>query len=395
MSEAAKLLGSEPIAESGLERVVARWGGRRPGPMIVCVTTLHGNEPAGLRASRRVAETLRGHDVELRGEFVALAGNLQALAQHRRYIREDLNRMWWPERVEALRHVRRPLMDEEREMMELLGQLEALAEQARGPVYFLDLHTTSADGAPFAAIEDTLAIRQLAFRFPIPVILGIEEEIGGALMEYLAGRGHCCLTFEGGQHESEGAVDNHESLIWIALKICGLIAEDGQHEVNRHVQRLIRECSGIPTAFEIRYRHAIGPQDQFKMLPGMRNFQKVKRGQVVAYDRRGPVRSPKSGRIVMPLYQEQGEDGFFLGREFNPLWLKFSALLRNLRLGRFTHWMPGVKRHPDQRKGNLGWMIVNPGIARWFAVEVFHLLGYRRHPPEGKYLVFSRRPFDR
>ncbi|HSR69658.1 MAG TPA: succinylglutamate desuccinylase/aspartoacylase family protein [Acidobacteriota bacterium] len=393
MSEAANVLESEPTTQAGLERVVARWGGQRPGPMMICVTALHGNEPAGLRASRRVGEALRSRQVEMRGEFIALAGNLQALAERKRYIREDLNRIWWPERIEALRHVRRSLMDEEREMMELLAELEHCIERAQGPVFIFDLHTTSADGVPFAAIEDTLPIRQLAFRFPVPVILGIEEEIGGALMEYLNGRGYRCLTFEGGQHLSEGAVDNHESLIWIALNLCGLI-DGGRQEVRRHVERLVCECGDTPCAFEIRYRHGIGPQDHFVMLPGKSNFQQVEKGEVVAHDSRGEVSAPMKGRLVMPLYQQQGEDGFFLGREFNPIWLRVSAWLRRMRLGRIAHWMPGVKCHPEERKRRAGWMIVNPGIARWFAVEVFHLLGYRRHPPEGKYLVFSRRSYD-
>ena len=36
---------------------------------------------------------------------------------------------------------------------------------------------------------------------------------------------------------------------------------------------------------------------------------------MVGDDRYGEVAVPKSGRLLMPLYQEQGEDGFFVVRD--------------------------------------------------------------------------------
>jgi succinylglutamate desuccinylase len=53
------------------------------------------------------------------------------------------------------------------------------------------------------------------------------------------------------------------------------------------------------------------------MLPGFRNFDPVREGQLLA--RSGPqlareVRAPWSGTLIMPRYQGQGLDGFFLGR---------------------------------------------------------------------------------
>ena len=70
-----------------------------------------------------------------------------------------------------------------------------------------------------------------------------------------------------------------------------------------------------PPMVQIEYRHAINKQDQFKMLPGFSNFQEVSKGEHLADDRNGPVLSPMDGLIVMPLYQETGNDGFFIGTE--------------------------------------------------------------------------------
>ena len=52
--------------------------------MVVCVCGIHGNEPAGLRAAERVLADLERRGAALRGDFVAIAGNLGALAAGRR-----------------------------------------------------------------------------------------------------------------------------------------------------------------------------------------------------------------------------------------------------------------------------------------------------------------------
>ena len=60
--------------------------------------------------------------------------------------------------------------------------------------------------------------------------------------------------------------------------------------------------------------HSITPEDDFRMVPDYKNFQEVKSGEILAYDRHGPIKAVDDGMILMPLYQEQGEDGFFLIR---------------------------------------------------------------------------------
>ena len=52
--------------------------------------------------------------------------------------------------------------------------------------------------------------------------------------------------------------------------------------------------------------------DQFEMLPGYKNFDAITKGQELAKDKNGPVLSPFGGRILMPLYQPKGEEGFYI-----------------------------------------------------------------------------------
>jgi hypothetical protein len=116
----------------------------------------------------------------------------------------------------------------------------------------------------------------------------------------------------------------------------------------------------------------------------------VSEGQVVARDARGDVRVDQAGRLLMPLYQEQGQDGFFLIREFRPFWLFVSQLLRRLKVDRVAHWLPGVRRDPGLPDA----VVVDKRVARWYALQLFHLLGYRKHEDAGPRLVVGRRRYD-
>ena len=93
--------------------------------------------------------------------------------------------------------------------------------------------------------------------------------------------------------------------------------------------------------------------------------------------------APETGRILMPLYQEQGEDGFFVVREFSEFWLWLSSALRRARIGRLAHWLPGVSRDPDRP----GTVVVDRRVARWGALGAMRLLGFRRESDDGRKLL--------
>ncbi len=372
-----------------LERVIGRFTDDAAGPTFICIAGLHGNEPSGVQGLKRVFKTLQQAKPSLNGEFVGLAGNLSALAQHRRFIDYDLNRCWSAATVEA--HA--PESDfapttgvEAREQRELFAELERIFDRARGEVYVLDLHSASGDGAPFAVLNDTLRNREFALAFPVTIVLGVAENLGGTLMDYINDFGHVNIGFEAGQHDDPAAVDNAEAAVWVGLAATGCVAS-GLPEMHRSRSRLTQARGPLPRVAEVRYRHAIARADGFRMEPGFLNFQRITTGQLLARDRRGEIRSRKSGRMLMPHYQELGEDGFFVIREFRPHWLAASALLRRLRFDAIVHWLPGVRRHPKYP----GTLIVDRRIARWRALDLLHLLGFRKQRAIGNVLLISRR----
>jgi succinylglutamate desuccinylase len=354
------------------------------------VAGIHGNEPAGVLGAQRVIPSLNGGDDHIRGEFLALAGNREALSRRSRFVDEDLNRIWQSSRIQTLLQ-REPGSTEEKELQELVGELQAASAGARGPVFVIDLHTTSSHGGAFATVSDTLPNRAFAMRIPTPLVLGLEELVEGTMLGYMGSKGYVVAGFESGQHDDPGSVDRAEAALWIALSAAGLIKEEKFPEVGQSRRLLAEGTRELPRAVEMRYRRGLQPGDGFRMRPGYRNFQLVAEGEVVASDADGDIRAPETARMLMPLYQSQGEDGFFIVRDFSRLWLTLSWLLRFLRLDRAVHLLPGVSRHPTRPDT----LVVDRRVARWYALQLFHLLGFRRHLEEEDRLVVVRRSHDR
>jgi len=89
------------------------------------------------------------------------------------------------------------------------------------------------------------------------------------------------VCFESGQHDDLASVDNAVAAIINCLRSVGCVAS---HNIeNKHDER-----------------------------PGYKNFQWVKKNELLAQDKHGEIRSKSDGLILMPLYQKQGNDGFFL-----------------------------------------------------------------------------------
>ncbi len=380
------------MSDHELRRVIGSHRGTSDGPTLVCVGGIHGNEGSGVLALERVFAALTEHSPAFRGELVGLTGNLSALAEGQRYIEEDLNRIWTTERITAIRSAdpATPGKVEDRELRDLLEVLEAAFDRATGPGYFLDLHTSSAPGSPFVLLGDTLRNRRLAFEYPVPVMLGLEEQIEGVLLEYVNGMGHVTLGFEAGQHDADTSVENQESAIWIALDVAGLIDAETVPEARVARDRLRARVGHLPSVMEITYRHPVEEGDGFEMLPGFDGFEKVAAGQLLARDHQGDIKAREDGRILLPLYQGLGSDGFFVAREVMPFWLKVSSVLRHLRAHHIVPWLPGIRRHPDQPDA----FIVNKHVARWLVLDILHLFGFRKQRLVNDKLIVSRRRYD-
>jgi succinylglutamate desuccinylase len=239
-------------------------------------------------------------------------------------------------------------------------------------------------------IGDTLRNRSFARNFPLPVILGLEEQVDGALLELLNNHGFVTLGVEAGRHDAPSSIERFEAALWIALEATGMLEAHQVPDLERRRRLLAAASRGVPRLIEVRHRHAISAGDAFRMERGFANFKPVGKGELLARDRKGPIRSPEDGLILLPLYQGQGNDGFFVSREVRPLWLRISSGLRRWRMHGLVRFLPGVVR---SESGPCD-LIVDTRVARVYPLEVFHLFGYRKLRQNGSDLVVSRRRYD-
>lgn len=368
-----------PAAATPIARVLGCVDRGHMGPLVLAIGGIHGNEPAGVQAAQRVIEVLEQDAIPLRGKFVALAGNLAALAQRRRYIDMDLNRLWAaPGPATAADHA---------EQRALAMTFEELVTGWRGPVIAIDLHTSSADGTPFTCAADTLPNRKLALALPVPLVLGLEEAVAGTLLEWFSMRGHVALAIEGGRHDRPATAENLEAALWLLLVSSAALGADQAPDPAMHRGRLAAAAAGMPPAVEIRHRRTISTACRFRMLRELRSFDPVHPRQAIAEDLRGPIHPPFRGRVLLPLYQADGEDGFFLARDV-PAWsLVFTHWARRLGLDRLLRLVPGIR----SERGDARVLSVAGATARWLPQALFRLFGFRRRTACGRRWRYLRR----
>lgn len=377
-------------SEIEIDRYIGKFENDPAMPTVVAFGGVHGNEPSGVFALKTVCDHIVKNHIRLKGNFYALAGNMCALPESKRYCEVDLNRIWTVGNVSELTgksKVNGEYPRDYAQMHQMLKELEYILERNTGRFYFIDLHTTSSQSCPFIPINDTLANREFALKFPIPTVLGIEEFIDGPLLSYINEIDHVSLGFEGGQHDEKVAIHHHIAFTSLSLLYAGLISKIEFPDYKKYLLSLEEAGKKDKGIYEIRHRYHVENPSEFVMEPGYRSFDQIKANQKMAMDKGEEVFSKEGGHVFMPLYQAQGNDGFFIIRRISPFWLKLSATLRKRKAEKLLVLLPGVKRDPANPKT----LIVNRHVARFLARDLFHLLGFRMKQRDGHTMKFTRR----
>ena len=306
------------------ERLIGIHEGEFEGPLLITIGGIHGNEPAGIFAIEELLEMIRlepqkNSRFQFSGNLVGLRGNLQALKNQERYLDGDLNRRFTNEKVQQILRVdKSELKDEDFEMREIIDAVHYYVGYYKPKkLVILDLHTTSSEGGIFSITSEEAASEKIALGMYAPVVRGILKGINGSTIHYFntknIGVDTSTVVFEGGQHENPMAVKYTISGIINCLRSIGCVQPVDVEA--RHDNMLKDRCVGFPKMTKLIYKHGIKPEDHFKMKSGYVSFQEVSKGEVLATDIQGDVHCPYDGRILMPLYQKQGQEGFFLVKE--------------------------------------------------------------------------------
>ncbi|MFN0216629.1 MAG: succinylglutamate desuccinylase/aspartoacylase family protein [Saprospiraceae bacterium] len=327
------------------ERVVGSFEGEKPGPLIIVMAALHGNEHAGVSALEMVFYALEQErrdnpGFQFQGKLLGLIGNLQAFKTRQRYLDVDLNRVWTDDFISKIGASNpKNLETESRELRSLFDCISAEYQSTvYKPVVMLDLHTTSAEGGVFSIPTDEEESLRLAQHLGAPAIVGLQASISGTLLGFAAQHGFSpesplasilklpeensaqksmssnpiCVAFEAGQHESPYSVTRSAIAILRCLRVLNAIPKDYLMDLEGSLS--LPFIAFAPPVVRFQYAHPIGAEDEFRMRPGYVNFQPVQQGEHLADDVHGPVLSPHNGLILMPLYQAKGTEGFFIVR---------------------------------------------------------------------------------
>jgi predicted deacylase len=373
-----------------IERVRWAQSGDKKGPVLVLFVGIHGNEPAGVHAIDNVARALSGIDEPFSGSVYAITGNIRALELGVRFLDTDLNRLWerfYTGKNYTLQKNGQHQPAEYGESLDIKQTVDQIIKKHKGQaedIIFADLHTTSSQSCAFILVNDTLANRDLARKFPLPQILGIEENIRGTLLSYINNLGYRAIGFEAGAHLDKVSVERSEAFLWMLFHNSGLMSLSETKLLK--IKDTLKAHSGVPhTYYEIKHHKLVNDPNEFDMISGFENFDIVEKDTPLAYERGELIRSPRSGRIFMPLYQNKGHDGFMIIREVSEFWLEASALMRGSQVHRILKYLPGVS------SAGLNRFEVNRRVSRFLVRDIFHLLGYRITEKDEETLICSRR----
>ena len=309
-----------------MNRIIGSYDKGNEGPLLIIFGAMHGNEPAGVDAINYLlkmleVEPIRNKSFNFRGKILGLIGNLQAFKVDQRYLHKDLNRQWKIENVNTILASHSDFLEsEDLEMYQLVHLIRKEVENYKPQeLIVLDLHTTSSFGGIFTIPSYSDKSFKLAKQMHAPVVKGFLEGIFGTTLHYFNSDNFnvetTALTFESGQHREDLAVNRAIAAMINLMRTLNMVDEDAVESY--HDELLINYSKSLPKVCELVCRHPITPEDHFEMLPNFENFQPVEENQQLAIDKNGPILAPQSSRILMPLYQSKGEDGFFLIKELD------------------------------------------------------------------------------
>jgi succinylglutamate desuccinylase len=315
-----------------MNRLIGNYTGAQHGALIIAIGAMHGNEPSGVRALQTLFQMLENEPLHnpmfnFKGKIIGLIGNVQAYERKVRFIEKDLNRQFLVENIENLksRPPSRKNQDfvsqqyfEDLELIELLQTIEnELNTYKPKKVIILDLHTTSADGGIFTIVADDEESIAVASELHAPVVKGFVQGTGGTTIHYFKtenmGVPTFALSFEAGQHDDP--LSEKRAIAWLVNALRATDCVQPEDVETKHEEILRGYSDKLPKVVQLIDSHKITDSDNFKMMPNYKNFQAVKKGEKLATDKKGDIKAPEDCLILMPLYQTQGHDGFFLVKE--------------------------------------------------------------------------------
>ncbi|GAB2483049.1 M14 family metallopeptidase [Comamonas humi] len=278
------------------------WAATEPGPALIILGAVHGNEQSGTHAIRRWVQRFEAGQAQLlRGRLTLVpVANPKAFARNTREGDRNLNRRFLPHE--------QPL-DYEDHAVSVLAPLLASHDA------LLDLHSYEGDGVPFAMTgpqnnpgplepfaraAEELALAQ-AVGLPRIVQGWLEvydkavqasrgrmrSDEGLGTNEFMRSRGGYAITVESGAHDEPAAIEVADRAIAGALQLLGLVdlqpSPQPAHQIVRLQEVFIKRHGGD------------------RLACSWKNFDPFRRGDLLATREDGtPIHAPFDGCMLFP-----------------------------------------------------------------------------------------------
>ena len=291
------------------ERVVGNYHSNNE-KTIIFIAAIHGNENSGLIALKRFFHDIKELEINIDGTVIGLIGNLEALKNNRRHIDIDMNRLWTDKFIRSKSNQDQSEGKEVLMVKELIDKIITLKKKKN--ITIVDLHNTSSPNGVFSIVNN-LKEKKIAEHLQVPIINNLLNRVKGSFAQYYSDQKINTIVFEGGAIGDPASVNNHEVSIWKMLEKKGFIDTDSiPDRVQRNNIKMNHFSKNTQGYYFVKYIHRITEESDFLMNPNMQNFEKIKKGQVVGSDQNGTVQSPHEGFLLMPLYQKEGKEGFYI-----------------------------------------------------------------------------------
>jgi len=205
----------------GIPGVITREADR-PGPHVVLLSLMHGNEFAGAIVLDRL---LRAEMIPLRGQISFVFVNTAAFERFdartptlSRFIDEDINRLWDEDILSGPRQSVE--LTRAREIRPLIDQADVI----------LDLHSMLWPSEPLVLCGATRRGRALAHAmgWPATIVADSGHANGPRMIDYVrvTRRGATAVLVEAGQHWSPDTVETATYSVSGLLRHCGMVCAD-------------------------------------------------------------------------------------------------------------------------------------------------------------------------
>lgn len=246
---------------------------QKPGPNLVVMAGVHGNEPCGLAAFNEILPYLSINS----GTVTFIIGNPKAVEKGTREFEANLNRLFRAN--EDLTTFEKSTYEyrRSRELMPILTKADAL----------LDIHSsTTEDSLPFIICEPQSY--DCAKVLPADIVVsGIDKLHPTGTDAFVNLSGGIGICIECGQHTDPAAKEIAIQAIKNFLQFFGVFSDS---------TTLIQKQPQTYISAEWLYKN----QDVFTLSRKFKEFEKISRGDVIGTDGSKEIYAPDNGCILFP-----------------------------------------------------------------------------------------------